>query len=157
MDIVPPILFGDPAYPLLSYFMTEISSCQSDEDVLFNTMLCSARNQIECAFGRLKAQWKILIRASDVDIKLVPSLIHTCFILHNFCESRNILPPPPPTHTYTYKKVQFVANKKRIRKKDKNIISNSKCSSLKRMTATMGAVNEITTTVSILILCIVVL
>ena len=34
----------------------------SNEEVLFSQMLRSARNQIECAFGRLKARWQILQR-----------------------------------------------------------------------------------------------
>ena len=34
----------------------------SNEEVLFSQMLRSARNQIECAFGRLKTRWQILQR-----------------------------------------------------------------------------------------------
>ena len=49
LNPVPPLLLADPAYPLLSNVMK----------VLFNEMLRSARNQIECAFGRLKARWRI--------------------------------------------------------------------------------------------------
>ena len=53
-------------------------------------MLRSARNQIECAFGRLKARWRILNRCIDVDLELTFSLVYTCFVLHNFCEDNEV-------------------------------------------------------------------
>ena len=53
---------------------------------LFNQVLRSGRNQIECAFGRLKARWQILNRAMNVKLEDVPTLVHACFVLHNFCE-----------------------------------------------------------------------
>ena len=56
---------------------------------LFNNMLRSARNPIECAFGRLKARWSILTRKMDLNLKLVPTVVLACFVLHNFCEVNN--------------------------------------------------------------------
>jgi len=49
-------------------------------------MLRSARNQIECAFGRLKARWRILTRPMDIAMESLPNVIFACFVLHNFCE-----------------------------------------------------------------------
>ena len=44
---------------------------------------------IECAFGRLKARFGCLRRDMDISLKDLPAVIHSCFILHNFCELNN--------------------------------------------------------------------
>ena len=61
-EVITNYIIGDPAYPLRPHCIKEYESCSNDAEVIFNSMLRSARNQIECDFGCLKARWAILIR-----------------------------------------------------------------------------------------------
>ena len=66
--------------------MKEYDACTSNGQVIFNNMLRSARNQIECAIGRLKARWSILTTKMDFKLEALPTIIYACFVLHNYCE-----------------------------------------------------------------------
>ena len=80
-------LIGDPAYPLTSFCMKEHATCSTNEEAIFNDMLRSARNTIECAFGRVKDRCGLLRKSIGIKVENVPILVYTCFVLHNFCES----------------------------------------------------------------------
>ena len=53
---------------------------------MFSNLLRSARNQVECSFGRLKARWGFLRRMVDLKLETVPTVIYCCFVLHNIFE-----------------------------------------------------------------------
>ena len=66
--------------------MKEFETCNGNAQVVFNGLLRAARNPIECAFGRLKARWSLLTRSIDLKLESVPTVVHSYFVLHNYCE-----------------------------------------------------------------------
>ena len=56
------------------------------QEQYFGYRLCSARNVIECSFGRLKARFGCLSWAMDINMLDLPNVIYTCFVLLNYCE-----------------------------------------------------------------------
>ena len=66
--------------------MKEVHRVTSTDEMHFNECLRLARNPIKCAFGRLKARWRILGQTMLLGLESLPSVIITCFVLHNFIE-----------------------------------------------------------------------
>ena len=89
MSPLPNYIVGDPAYPLTPFFIKKLDTCSSNAEVIFNNLLRSARNPVECAFGRLKPRWSILILKMDLKLDNIPTVIYACFLLHNLCEYHN--------------------------------------------------------------------
>ena len=84
-------LIGDSAYPLTPHCMKEFETCSTNAKVVFNNMLRSARNPIECTFGRLTARWSFLTKKVDLKLELIPAAVYACFVLHNICEQHMFL------------------------------------------------------------------
>ena len=66
--------------------MKEYEHCSTYEEVVFNQMLRSTQNTIQCEFGKLKARWRILQRPMDIPDDKLRNVIYACSVLHNFCE-----------------------------------------------------------------------
>ena len=64
------------------------NGAKTPNEQFFGFRLSSARMVIECAFGRLKARFGCLRRNMDIRLEELPVVIYSCFILHNFCESK---------------------------------------------------------------------
>ena len=72
------------------YLMKEYAGGGTNiQEQYFGYRLCSARNVIKCAFGRLKARFGSLKRAMAINLDELLFVIYACYVLHNFCELNN--------------------------------------------------------------------
>lgn len=84
----PPYIMADRGYPLLSwcitpYKMGPTGSPLTIEEVWSNRKHSSTRMSIERGFGILKARFKEIGRKSSVKLDFMPTVNHTCCVLHN--------------------------------------------------------------------------
>lgn len=86
----PYVLIGDEAYPLKCYLMRPFPNRNLDPiKENFNKRLSSARKCIECAFGILRAKWRILGKDIEVEPEKAIAIIKCACILHNVVRTRD--------------------------------------------------------------------
>jgi hypothetical protein len=84
----PPYLVADRGYPLLSWCITPFkmgstATPLTNEEVWFNRKHSSTRMSIERGFGILKARFKEIGGKSSLKLDFMPTVVHTCCVLHN--------------------------------------------------------------------------
>ena len=87
-------IYGDAAYPLRSWLMVGFRNPQNEDQERFNMHGFKARVIIECAFGKLKGQWRCLHNGLKTrDTQLWKSIIVCCCtrLVYSFA------PYAPPT------------------------------------------------------------
>ncbi|KAF4134755.1 DDE superfamily endonuclease [Phytophthora infestans] len=83
---VPYFLLGDSGYQNTQYMVTtfEIAETESsDVCKSLNKRLAHARYRVECAFGRLKCRWRILLKGIGQDIEGAPDIVDALCIVQN--------------------------------------------------------------------------
>ncbi|XP_025060606.1 protein ANTAGONIST OF LIKE HETEROCHROMATIN PROTEIN 1-like [Alligator sinensis] len=85
---IPPLIIGNPAYPLLPWLMKPFIGYLDPRKELFNHRLSNCWLMVEHAFGRLRARWRALNVRLDASERYLSSMVVACCILHNICETR---------------------------------------------------------------------
>ncbi|XP_025031539.1 uncharacterized protein LOC103061706 isoform X1 [Python bivittatus] len=85
---IPPLILGDDAYPLRRWLMKPFVGRLGHREMLYNRVFHRCRNVVERAFGRLKARWHCLTMQLPVAEENVVSVISSCVVLHNICETK---------------------------------------------------------------------
>lgn len=84
-------LIGDLAYKLSTKLMVGFkdNGQLTDSQKIFNKTLNKDQVVIENAFGLLKCGWQKLMILETKRMDLIPQLIYTCCIIHNFAINNN--------------------------------------------------------------------
>ena len=85
---VKPYLVGDAAFALSPSVMKGYPTEASRKEKIWNRKIVLARRVIECAFGRLKGRFRVLLSpAGTRDVEWYSKVIMVACCLHNYCEN----------------------------------------------------------------------
>ncbi|XP_069588388.1 uncharacterized protein [Ranitomeya imitator] len=82
---VPFVMVSDEAFPLMTNLLRPYPRRGLNaQKRIFNFRLSRARRVVECTFGIMVSQWRILNTAIQLDIRTVDSVVKACCVLHNY-------------------------------------------------------------------------
>jgi len=92
--MVSPYVIADGAFALSPQVIKRYTSFSPDSDrsteAVFDRAHSNARRKVECAFGKLKARWRILDSAArHKRADFATSVTRVCCALHNMCQHPN--------------------------------------------------------------------
>lgn len=84
------VILGDQGYPCLNWLIPPFRDLPDLQPLQkrFNAYQRRGRIVVETAFGALKGRWRILLDTVTMKTETVPTMVHACCILHNFCFSQ---------------------------------------------------------------------
>lgn len=71
-------ILGEATCPVLPWLMKPFLRQLGRRKELFNYTLNHCRQTMECAFGRLTGQWRVLLWSLDADIEHIPCVRTAC-------------------------------------------------------------------------------
>lgn len=90
--VVPHVVLGDEAFPLLENLMKPYSRQDSAEDqslAIFNYRLSRGRRYVENAFGILSQTFRIFLTPIYLDVETCEHLVTDACIIHNLIRDEN--------------------------------------------------------------------
>lgn len=83
---VPYVIVADSAYPLLPWLVKRYPGNPQGAKREFNKRLSAIRVLVECAFGRLQARFRCILKRLDVHFEFATEVVAACCTLHNMVE-----------------------------------------------------------------------
>lgn len=89
----PELLLGDIGYGISPWLLTPYKNPSTPQEIAYNNLHTRERVIIERCFGQLKRRFPVLQHPIRIDTKKIPSVIISCFVLHNVAKYlKDILP-----------------------------------------------------------------
>ena len=80
----PYVLVADEAYPLMPFILKPYGGHNLNiEETVFNQRLPRCRKTVECAFGIIYSNWRLLSKCIETNIWLIEDIVKCICVLHN--------------------------------------------------------------------------